>query len=319
MARTVSSPNDGPSCNRSSALASGDNCAIPFTTSARPLLRTSPRNPKPTRSPLTPPSHPQSGTIFFFWYRYTARGGCQYGSALTRDDLWARCFRHFAGKGRSGHAFAMAGSLGSGRRIGAESRATLVISNAWPHQIGERHRQIGVAQRTCGCSDGRMARKSNAKTPSPFHGFNSSPEVIRLAVLMYVRFPLSSRNVEELPLERDIGDGAFWQDRFSPIFAGDIRRHRVQAMRGCDESNHSPNLPRFTLSCGRRHDLHVTEPIVASAEGKFRERAPSSPVGHGRGQDVSPPATPASPAGRGCRPGRCRRPASPAPARPGWR
>jgi hypothetical protein len=43
-----------------------------------------------------------------------------------------------------------------------------------------------------------MARKSRAKPPSPFRGFNSSPEVIRLVVFMYVRFPLSLRNVEDL-------------------------------------------------------------------------------------------------------------------------
>ncbi len=34
--------------------------------------------------------------------------------------------------------------------------------------------------------------------------FNSSPQVIRLVVLMYVRFPLSLRNVEELLFEREI-------------------------------------------------------------------------------------------------------------------
>ena len=33
---------------------------------------------------------------------------------------------------------------------------------------------------------------------SPFRYFNSSPEVIRLVVMMYVTFPLSLRNVEDL-------------------------------------------------------------------------------------------------------------------------
>ncbi len=33
---------------------------------------------------------------------------------------------------------------------------------------------------------------------SPFRCFNSSPEVIPLVVLMYVRFPLSLHNVEDL-------------------------------------------------------------------------------------------------------------------------
>ena len=33
---------------------------------------------------------------------------------------------------------------------------------------------------------------------SPFRYFKTSPEVIRLAVMLYVRFPLSLRNVEDL-------------------------------------------------------------------------------------------------------------------------
>ena len=32
----------------------------------------------------------------------------------------------------------------------------------------------------------------------PFRYFNSSPEVIRLVVMLYVRFPLSLRNVGDL-------------------------------------------------------------------------------------------------------------------------
>ena len=42
------------------------------------------------------------------------------------------------------------------------------------------------------------------KPASPFRYFNSSPEVIRLVVMMYVRFPLSLRNVEDLLFERGI-------------------------------------------------------------------------------------------------------------------
>ena len=40
---------------------------------------------------------------------------------------------------------------------------------------------------------------------SPFRYFKTSPEVIRLAVMMYVRFPLSLRNVEDLLRERGVG------------------------------------------------------------------------------------------------------------------
>ena len=39
---------------------------------------------------------------------------------------------------------------------------------------------------------------------NPFRYFNSSPEIIRLAVLMYVKYPLSLRNVEDLLAERGI-------------------------------------------------------------------------------------------------------------------
>ena len=42
------------------------------------------------------------------------------------------------------------------------------------------------------------------KPASPFRYFNSSPEMIRLVVMMYVRFSLSLRNVEDLLSERRI-------------------------------------------------------------------------------------------------------------------
>jgi len=34
----------------------------------------------------------------------------------------------------------------------------------------------------------------------PFKYFHSNPEIIRLAVMMYVRFPLSLRNLGEWPV-----------------------------------------------------------------------------------------------------------------------
>ena len=43
-----------------------------------------------------------------------------------------------------------------------------------------------------------------SKPASPFRHFNSSPEVIRLVVMTYLRFPLSPRNVEDLMFERGI-------------------------------------------------------------------------------------------------------------------
>ncbi len=38
--------------------------------------------------------------------------------------------------------------------------------------------------------------------PDPFCHFKTSREIIRLAVMLYVRFPLSLRNVEDLLHER---------------------------------------------------------------------------------------------------------------------
>ena len=39
---------------------------------------------------------------------------------------------------------------------------------------------------------------------SPFRYFKTSPEIIRLAVMFYIQFPLSLRNVEDLLHERGI-------------------------------------------------------------------------------------------------------------------
>jgi putative transposase len=70
---------------------------------------------------------------------------------------------------------------------------------------------------------------------SPFRYFKTSPEIVRLAVMMYVRFPLSLRTVEDLLHERgiDISYEAvrFWWNRFDPLFAAEISKKRVSQMR----------------------------------------------------------------------------------------
>jgi putative transposase len=54
--------------------------------------------------------------------------------------------------------------------------------------------------------------------------------------MMYVRFPLSLRNVEDLLFERGIDvcheTVRMWWNSFEPMFAGDIRRQRVSKMLG---------------------------------------------------------------------------------------
>jgi putative transposase len=66
---------------------------------------------------------------------------------------------------------------------------------------------------------------------NPFRYFNSSPEVIRLVVMMYVRYPPSLRNVDDLLAERGIDIShetvRFWWNRFGPKFAGGIRKRRI--------------------------------------------------------------------------------------------
>ena len=70
----------------------------------------------------------------------------------------------------------------------------------------------------------------------PFKYFKTSPQIIRLAVMMYIRFPLSLRNVEDLLHERGIDIShetvRFWWNRFGPMFAAEMRRKRVQHLRG---------------------------------------------------------------------------------------
>ena len=67
---------------------------------------------------------------------------------------------------------------------------------------------------------------------NPFRYFNSSPEVIRLTVMMYIRYPLSLRQVEDLLFERGIDicyeTVRFWWNRFGPMFAAEIRKRRVR-------------------------------------------------------------------------------------------
>ncbi len=66
---------------------------------------------------------------------------------------------------------------------------------------------------------------------NPFRYFNSSPEVIRLVVMMYIRYPLSLRQVEDILFERGIDicheTVRFWWNRFGPMFAAEIRKRRV--------------------------------------------------------------------------------------------
>ena len=67
---------------------------------------------------------------------------------------------------------------------------------------------------------------------NPFRYFKTSPEIIRLAVMTYIRFPPSLRDVEDLLHERGIDimheTVRFWWNRFGLLFSKLIRKRRTQ-------------------------------------------------------------------------------------------
>ena len=120
---------------------------------------------------------------------------------------------------------------------------------------------------------------------SPFRYFKTSPEIIRLAVMLYVRFPLSLRNVEDLLHERGIEIShetvRFWWNRFGPMFAAEMRRNWVSRMRSY--SNWQWHLDEvFVKINGEMHYLwravdHEGE-VLESYVTKRRERKADSGV-----------------------------------------
>ena len=89
---------------------------------------------------------------------------------------------------------------------------------------------------------------------NPFRCFKTSPEVIRLAVLMYIRYPLSLRQVEDLLFERGIDIShesvRYWWNRFGPNFAAEIRKRRIN---GRDYSNWRWHLDEVFVRINGEH------------------------------------------------------------------
>ena len=102
---------------------------------------------------------------------------------------------------------------------------------------------------------------------------------------MYVRFPLSLRNVEDLLHERGIEIShesvRFWWNRFGPIFAAEIRRNRINQMRAY--SNWQWHLDEvFVKINGEQHYLwravdHEGE-VLESYVTKRRDRNAARPL-----------------------------------------
>ena len=70
--------------------------------------------------------------------------------------------------------------------------------------------------------------------PVSFRYFKTSPEIIQLVVMLYVRFPLSLRNVEGLLNERGVDVSyesvRYWWHRFGSQFASQSKKRRAGSM-----------------------------------------------------------------------------------------
>ena len=112
----------------------------------------------------------------------------------------------------------------------------------------------------------------------PLKYYMTSPEIIRLAMMLYVRFPVMLRNVEDLLQERGIDIShetvLFWWHWFGPMFANEIKKHRIEGLRTSHWQWHLDEV--FVKINGERHYLwravdhegEVLESFVTKARDK---------------------------------------------------
>jgi putative transposase len=112
--------------------------------------------------------------------------------------------------------------------------------------------------------------------------------------MLYIRYPLSLRDVEDLLFERGIDlcheTVRFWWNRFGPMFAADIRRQRVSRMRGfrhwqwnLDEMYVRVNDEMHYLRWAVDHEGEVLESYVT----KTRDKAAMTELGCAHKQETS--------------------------------
>ena len=133
---------------------------------------------------------------------------------------------------------------------------------------------------------------------NPFKYFKTSPEIIRLAVMMYVRFTLSLRNVEDLLHERGIEIShetvRFWWHRFGPIFAAEIRKRRIERIQSShwrghlDEMLVKINGERQYLWRAVDHEGEVLESFVTKTRDRQAELEflKKTMLRHGRAESI---------------------------------
>ena len=113
-------------------------------------------------------------------------------------------------------------------------------------------------------------------TRSPFKYFKTSPEIIRLAVMYYIRYPLSFRQVEDILHERGVDicheTVRFWVERFGSKFAREIRKNRAGQHSNwqwhLDEVFVKINGERFYLWRAVDHEGEVLECFVTKRRNK---------------------------------------------------
>ena len=114
-----------------------------------------------------------------------------------------------------------------------------------------------------------MAVLSHLAMPTPvsFRYFKTSPETIQLAVMLYVRFPLSLRNVEDLLHERGVDVSyesvRYWRHRFGSPFSHQIKKRRAGSMHSNNWKWHLDEV--FVKINGERHYLwRAVDPYMAN-------------------------------------------------------
>ncbi len=116
------------------------------------------------------------------------------------------------------------------------------------------------------------------KNDNPFKYFKNHPDIIRLALMYYIRYPLSLRQVEDILHERGIEISyetvRFWWNRFGDKFAKSIRKRRIH-----NHSNWSWHVDEvFVKIKGKRHYLwravdHEGEILEAYVTKKRNKKA----------------------------------------------
>ncbi len=110
----------------------------------------------------------------------------------------------------------------------------------------------------------------------PFKYFKTSREIIKLAVMYYIRYPLSLRHVEDILHERGIDicheTIRFWWYRFGPIFAKEMKKRKPRNYSNwcwhIDEVFVKLNGKRIYLWRAIDHEGTVLESFVSKRRNK---------------------------------------------------